>query len=60
MNLAGAEQIEQCVEVLAEPLRVAGTSTDSEGRSASADRKSLMTVAEPLNAVRAYAPAGRS
>ena len=56
--LSLTEQLEQCEEVLPEPLRVAGTSTHGK-RSATSHGKHLVALAQLLDPVGEHPPAGR-
>ena len=58
VDLVFAEQLDQRPEVLAEPLRIAGASTNGK-RVAASDRKHLVALAQLLDPVGGHAPARR-
>src|SRR5215211_3299698 len=59
MDLAGTKQLEQRVEILSEPLRVARAAADGERRMVRADGNQLPTLAQLLDPVREHLPPRR-
>src|SRR5205823_9093785 len=59
VDLVRAEQLEQREEVLPEPIRVARASSDGKRSATSSHGKHLAAVAQLLDPVGEYPPAGR-